>query len=151
MIIKVTIDSQTYDVEVGDLQDCPVIATIEGEVFEVWPAEPSTTALEAPVVAVQPSRAPAPSQPSAAPAAPKPTPSAGKNKSKLVTAPIPGVIISVGVKPGDQVVFGQELCILEAMKMKNAIRAAHPGEIASVAINAGDTVKHGQTLMEFKE
>jgi biotin carboxyl carrier protein len=68
-----------------------------------------------------------------------------------VAAPIPGVILSVGVKTGDEVKTGQELCILEAMKMKNTIRAARDGKIASVHVSAGDQVSHGQALMDYSE
>jgi glutaconyl-CoA/methylmalonyl-CoA decarboxylase subunit gamma len=68
-----------------------------------------------------------------------------------VLAPIPGVIISIDVKPGDTVEHGTTLCVLEAMKMKNAIRATRAGKIGAVQINVGETVRHNQVLIEFAD
>ena len=71
--------------------------------------------------------------------------------TKMLNAPIPGKIIAVFVHEGDLVSVGQELLTLEAMKMKNAIRANRDGTIASVLVANGDSVKHGQPLIEFTE
>jgi biotin carboxyl carrier protein len=69
--------------------------------------------------------------------------------AKTVTAPIPGVIISVAVKAGESVSVGQELCVLEAMKMKNSIRANRAGKIAAVRVAPSDQVVRGTVLLEF--
>jgi propionyl-CoA carboxylase alpha chain len=53
------------------------------------------------------------------------------------------------VRPGDEVGLGQDLCVLEAMKMKNPIRSPRAGRIASVNVNPGQTVKHHDVLVEF--
>ncbi len=66
-----------------------------------------------------------------------------------VRAPIPGVIVSVAVQPGQAVTVGQELCVLEAMKMKNVIRAPRAGVIAAVRVAVGQTVKHKDVLVEY--
>ena len=142
MKIRVKIDEQTYDVEVGDLNARPILATLEGETFEVWPAEESA---ELSPAAVEPGCEPTLAAPAAAAGGP------AVDKSKSVQAPIPGVILSVAVKPGDTVKTGQELCLLEAMKMKNAIRANRDGKIANVLVASGETVRHGQVLMEFAD
>ncbi len=142
MKIRVKIDEQTYDVEVGDLNARPILATLEGETFEVWPAEESA---ELSPAAVEPGCEPTLAAPAAAAGGP------AVDKSKSVQAPIPGVILSVAVKPGDTVKSGQELCLLEAMKMKNAIRANRDGKIANVLVASGETVRHGQVLMEFAD
>jgi len=142
MKIKVTIADQTFEVEVGDLQARPILATIDGETFEVSPE----TAAAAPAAAPAASARPAPV---AAPAASR-APAAGGG-GKQVVAPIPGVIISITVKPGDAVKQGQELLILEAMKMKNAIRANRAGTVAAILVAAGDQVRHSQPLIEFTD
>ena len=67
-----------------------------------------------------------------------------------VTAPMPGVILSVEVAPGASVRRGQTLLVLEAMKMKNELTAQREGTIARVAVAAGDQVKHGDVLVEFE-
>jgi biotin carboxyl carrier protein len=46
---------------------------------------------------------------------------------------------------------GEEICVLEAMKMKNSIRAARDGVIETIAVTVGDQVRHGQTLIEFSD
>jgi glutaconyl-CoA/methylmalonyl-CoA decarboxylase subunit gamma len=140
MKIRVTIEAQTFEVEVGDLNTRPIQVSIAGDTFLVTPIE-QEEALPAPE---------APSTPVAvqAPLRGVGVPSPGV---KNVLAPIPGVIISVAVKAGDSVSFGQELCILEAMKMKNVIRASREGKIGAVRVAAGDQVRHGQALMDYSD
>jgi biotin carboxyl carrier protein len=70
---------------------------------------------------------------------------------KLVRAPIPGVIVSIVVNVGEAVNVGQELCVLEAMKMKNSIRATRAGQIATIHVNIGQQVKHNEPLVEYVE
>jgi biotin carboxyl carrier protein len=71
----------------------------------------------------------------------------GSPESGAVLAPIPGIIVAVKVQPGDRVTAGQEVCVLEAMKMQNSIRAKQSGVVAAVHVRAGDQVKHHQTLL----
>ena len=144
MKLRVKIEDQTYEVEVGDLNDRPILAILDGETFEVWPEEAS--APEHPSVpVVQPQISVVVSSPV------KSTPAGSANPTKLVTAPIPGTIVSIAVTEGQQVKEGQEICSLEAMKMKNAIRANHPGTIARIMINPGDRVSQGQPLVEYAD
>ncbi len=67
-----------------------------------------------------------------------------------ILAPIPGVITGIFVKPGDRVRPGDALLVIEAMKMKNTVRAVRPGRIISVCAEAGQTVAHRQALMEYE-
>lgn len=143
MKIKVTIDNQTYHVEVENIQARPVIALIEGARYEVWP-EAESSSLPAGVDAPQ-VFAPVTGTTSVS------TVSTSQKGGVDVTAPLPGVIVAVLVKPGDTVTVGQELCTLEAMKMKNAIRSNRDGTIASVAVDVGDQVSHGQALLSFRD
>ncbi|MEA4910158.1 MAG: biotin/lipoyl-binding protein [Chloroflexi bacterium] len=146
MNVQVKIGERTFHVEVGDLSQRPIQARVDGQVFEVWPQEDGALPIAVPAPRPATTAPEAPCCPEVAPAAPEPA-AAGK----LVTAPIPGVIVAVLVKPGQQVEFGQQLCTLEAMKMKNAIRAGRAGTIAAVHVATGDTVRHGQTLVEFSQ
>jgi glutaconyl-CoA/methylmalonyl-CoA decarboxylase subunit gamma len=144
MKIQVVINNQSYTVEVEDLHSRPVIATVQGERFEVWPEAPDT-------LSAAPTGAPAVSVPdsgrvSSALDAPADTSGGGH-----VVSPLPGVIVAILVKPGEGVRRGQELCTLEAMKMKNAIRANRDGAIASIEVNIGDQVGHGQVLITYAE
>ena len=69
--------------------------------------------------------------------------------SNALSAPMPGTILDVAVKPGDKVVRGDLLCALEAMKMKNAIRAPREAVIASVEVHNGQKVLFGDVLIKF--
>lgn len=66
-------------------------------------------------------------------------------------APIPGVIDSIGVQPGDAVATGQGLVVLEAMKMKNVIRASRAGEVGKIHVTIGQHVRHNDALIEYVE
>lgn len=92
----------------------------------------------------------APAMPAPAPAAPAlsgPAASDPHNaKGEKVTAPMPGTILSVNVKPGDTATRGQVLMVLEAMKMENEILAPIDGRILSVDTSKGASVESGALL-----
>ncbi|AEK72008.1 pyruvate carboxylase subunit B [Thermococcus sp. 4557] len=102
------------------------------------------TAAVAPAPAPVAAPAPAP----VASAAPASTPAlAGEG---VVTAPMPGKILRILVKKGEQVKTGQGLLVLEAMKMENEIPAPKDGVVKKILIKEGDTVDTGQTLIELE-
>ena len=80
-------------------------------------------------------------------AAPKAEPvSASQSAGAEVRSPMPGNILQVNVKPGDAVKEGQQLMILEAMKMENEILAPTSGKITSIAVAKGSSVESGALL-----
>ena len=134
---QVTIAGKTYNVEVPNPQERPVRAIVDGEAVEVWLDE-DAGAVSAPQPAISaPAPAPVPV------VAPAPTAAAAGD----VTAPLPGVIISIAVKVGDRVTVGQELCVLEAMKMNNPIRSTVSGKVTAVHISVGQQIQHGAPLL----
>lgn len=62
-------------------------------------------------------------------------------------APMPGLVVSVGVEPGQQVEKGAVLVILESMKMQNELKAPRAGTVNRVKVKAGETVEQRQTLI----
>ena len=64
---------------------------------------------------------------------------------------IPGTILDILVEPGQDVKKGDELMILEAMKMQNLLKAAFNGRIMSIAVKKGDKVAKGTRLLEMEE
>jgi biotin carboxyl carrier protein len=64
-----------------------------------------------------------------------------------VVAPMPGLVVKVGVAVGDCVAEGDGLVIVEAMKMENEIRCPRPGVVTAVNIAVGDKVNLGDVLM----
>jgi biotin carboxyl carrier protein len=129
MKYRIRIGQREAEVEIRDLHARPIVAVVDGETVEVWPETEAATV------------APSPAQPMAT----------VSQKAKSVRAPIPGVIVSVAVQPNDEVSVGQELCVLEAMKMKNPIRAVRAGKIARVYVVVGQAVKQQDPLMDYAE
>ncbi|XP_048349066.1 propionyl-CoA carboxylase alpha chain, mitochondrial isoform X1 [Sphaerodactylus townsendi] len=73
-----------------------------------------------------------------------------EDSSSILRSPMPGVVVAVSVKPGDMVVEGQEICVIEAMKMQNSLAAAKTGKVKSVHCQAGETVGEGDELVELE-
>lgn len=121
--LKITVNGVAYDVMVEDIQ------------------ETALRAVEPPVAMPRPvpvrAAARAPSKASG--------PVAGGTGD--ITSPMPGVILGVKVKAGDQVKIGDVLVVLEAMKMENEISAKKAGAIKEVKIKEGQTVGAGEILL----
>ena len=141
--LKITVNGKAFEVEVGDLSGSPVIVTVNGQDYTV-DFEVADSAAATPAEAV----APAASVQVAAPAAAAASPTTASANN--ITAPMPGQIVEVFVKAGDAVETGQEVCSLEAMKMKNAIRTPRARVIASVNVQEGHKVAHGEVLVTFE-
>jgi propionyl-CoA carboxylase alpha chain len=69
--------------------------------------------------------------------------------SKLIMSPMPGLVVSVDVKVGQEVKAGEAVCIVEAMKMQNIIRAEADGVVKTVNAAAGASVAADEVLVEF--
>ena len=123
MNLSVSVNGKTFSVEIANPKADPMIITVDGTEFSV-------TADAAGAVTAAPSQA-------------------FVEGSETVTAPIPGVIQEVNVKPGQTVKKGDVLFVLEAMKMKNNITALHDGKVQTVNVGKGDTVAHGDVLMSY--
>lgn len=153
MKYKVKVDNRLYEVELNDLHSQPIIALVNGEPIEVWlesemGIKPYFAQPELAYQIGRDSQKPDSSEP--ATGAAKTTVKAASNLQQI-TAPIPGVILSVLVKSGDEVTLGQPLCVLEAMKMKNTIRSPREGKIKSVKVQPGQAVQHKEILIEFSD
>ncbi|XP_046520106.1 propionyl-CoA carboxylase alpha chain, mitochondrial [Equus quagga] len=73
-----------------------------------------------------------------------------EDTSSTLRSPMPGVVVAVSVKPGDMVAEGQEICVIEAMKMQNSMTAGKTGKVKLVHCKAGDTVGEGDLLVELE-
>ena len=62
-------------------------------------------------------------------------------------APLPGVIVDVKVKPGDEIKRGDTVVILDAMKMENNITSDRAGKIAEICVVPGESVMEGKDLV----
>jgi biotin carboxyl carrier protein len=136
---KFAINDKEYDVEVGARQGRNVQVTVNGKAYEV---ELKPSAVVAPVAPRSRSIAPA-----AAPAAAAPAASSAGGGDGDVTAPMAGLVLNVLVRVGDTVNAGDDLLMLEAMKMENAITAHRAGTVKHVAVDAQQVVNQGDVLI----
>jgi len=77
-------------------------------------------------------------------------PKAKLDLSKVLVSPMPGKLVSLDVEEGDAVVDGQALCVVEAMKMQNVLRAQAAGVVSSVRARPGETLMVDQVILEFQ-
>jgi len=71
----------------------------------------------------------------------------GGSADKAVKAPMPGRVVKLLVGVGDAIEVGQPLCVVEAMKMENEVKARTAGAVAQVHVKAGDTVESNAMLV----
>ncbi|NLM12350.1 MAG: biotin/lipoyl-binding protein [Epulopiscium sp.] len=127
---QVTVNGNTYEVEVEELQGGQAAAPV---------AAPVTASAPAPSAPAAPKAAPQ----KAAASAPATSVPAGATK---VTSPMPGTILDIKVNVGDTVKEGDTIAILEAMKMENEIVATASGKIASINTSKGASVNTGDLI-----
>mgnify|MGYP002387720354 FL=1 len=142
---KITVKDTTYDVEIlDDPRMDEVQVKVNGEVFTV-----ATEDLNKTVSAV--GTAPAPVVRKAAPApAPAPAAAAVAAGPGTIKSPLPGVVNSIKVHAGDKVKANDEICVIEAMKAMNIIRAPQDGTVARIHVNVGAQIAHGAPLMDIE-
>ena len=69
--------------------------------------------------------------------------------SRFLLSPMPGLLKAIAVKPGQDVKAGEELCVIEAMKMENILRAERDGTIGKLHAAVGDSLAVDQKIVEF--
>lgn len=119
-IYKIKVNGKTYEVKVMGITEVePVeVKTVKGSVAAPAPAKEEVKAAPAPV-----------------------------GNGTPVPSPMQGTILDVKVKAGDAVKAGQVLCILEAMKLENEIKAPNDGTVVSVNVTKGQQVNSKDTLV----
>ncbi|MDD3449639.1 MAG: acetyl/propionyl/methylcrotonyl-CoA carboxylase subunit alpha [Gammaproteobacteria bacterium] len=70
--------------------------------------------------------------------------------SRFLLSPMPGLLVRISVKAGDDVKAGEELAVVEAMKMENVLRAARDGVVKAVMAEAGASLAVDQSIIEFE-
>ena len=174
MKYKIAIKDKKFEVEVGEVRDGLAQVFVNGESYEVvvenyaelvpggaisqaqpapaaTPAAPKPTppkpAPKAAPAAPKPAPKPAPAAPKPEPPAAPAAPSAAPAGAGTVIAPIPGLILDVKVKVGDQVLAGETVAIMEAMKMENNVVSDVSGTVVEVLVQKGAEVSTGDALM----
>ena len=137
MKYTVKIADKSYEVEIEDIHARPIVARVDGESFEVNPENGNKTEASKEAKEILSNELP------------KPSASQVGNVSEL-TAPLPGTIVEIFVKAGDEVEIGNIVLVIEAMKMKNSIRSTRTGKVTGVLVSTGETVAHKQALVRFE-
>lgn len=70
--------------------------------------------------------------------------------SRFLLSPMPGLLVDVAVQPGQKVLAGEKLAVIEAMKMENILVAAQDGVVAKVAASKGESLAVDQIILEFE-
>ena len=144
---RVKVGDRWYTVEVGDLTRSPVEVIVEGESFLVDlenlplppqpPPRPRRGRTRSPAVAPPP--------PSATDPARHQPPS-----DNILRSPMPGRVMSITVRPGQRVSPGEEVCVVEAMKMEQSIRSPRAGVIKAIHVQPLDSVSANDPLIELE-
>ncbi len=141
--IRVRVGDQWYTVEVGDLTQSPVQVTVDGETFEV---EVETDSGPTPPRRGRPAGGlSVPDAPASAPSGP-----AAPVDDDILRSPMPGRVMSILVRPGDSVSAGDEVCVVEAMKMEQSILAHRDGVVKAVFVQPLDSVNANDPLVELE-
>lgn len=122
MKLKITIDGDTYEVEVEAVEP------------EAPSALPRVYVTESASIRV----------PAAAP------PATTADDDKVCRSPISGIVVRIAVRPGQTIQVGDILLVLEAMKMETNITAPTAGKVAAIKVAEGESVQAGQVVAEFE-
>ncbi len=139
--IQIKIGTESYDVEVGDISVSPVDVKVNGNIYSVDISKYLKN--------IQPKKRKITKK---IPTRTKKQENITKNNNTVnnsVKSPMPGTILGVKVSVGDTVKVGDELLVLESMKMENMINSPIDGTISKILISEGDAVQHGQELIIF--
>ena len=154
--VRVKVEGKWYTVEVRDLAERPVRTLVDGYSIDVEVGSGvGKTTPDKEVRSPAPSSRPQPKtietptrtvveKPAGAVVESPPDP------NKVFSAPMPGTILSIEVKPGDQVVTGDVICVLEAMKMQQQLRADWSGMVKSVLVSVGQQIMDGAPIVEIE-
>lgn len=134
---KYTINGNKYEVVIGDITDNVATLTVNGEEFKVEMEREAEPEKKKPVV-----RAAAASD-----AADEPAGGAAPNKANALKAPLPGVITDILVEVGQEVQAGDNVIVLEAMKMANNLQAEKSGKVTAICVQVGQSVMEDEALV----
>ncbi len=131
---KFTIDGKPFEVAINGIEDRTAHVTVNGTPYEVELEDAASVPVSAPAERQSEPIAEHHSGPVPESSAP-------------VTSPLPGVIIEIAVKEGQQVRAGQKVAVLEAMKMENEIGADKDGTVTAIHVSKGDSVLEGAPVV----
>lgn len=139
---KFTINGNQYETEVLSVEENIAEIEVNGTLYKVE-VDKTMKAPKTPKLVRQVAVPSTDSHPSVA----KTSSPAGPKGAGSIKSPLPGVILEMYVREGDEVKMGQKLLMLEAMKMENNIEADKAGKVVSILKHKGDSVMEGDVLI----
>jgi len=149
------VDNQDYTVEILNVENGYAQVSVNNEVVNIRIKDGLSQPVAAQSVAAapvaQPEVAAAPAKAEAPAPAPvkNEAPVAGGKVANTLRSPLPGILLSVKVKGGDRVKVGDDLVVLDAMKMENLVTSEIEGVVLAIKANNGEAVMQDQVLIEF--
>ena len=131
---KYTINGNAYKVVINRIEDTVAEVEVNGTPYKVEMNKPAKKQ----IVTIN-----RPAQTTVAPVIRPQQPGAGL---AALRSPLPGIILDISCKVGDNVKKGQKIMILEAMKMENVINAQKDGVVKEIKVSKGESVLEGATL-----
>ena len=140
---KIKINDKTYDINVGRILDDSVEVTLDGKTYRVEVETPMRKASKTPVIrrnrqVINAAEVPDRTSPPGIPTG-----------SGQIIAPLPGLILKMLVKEGDEVNEGQPVAIMEAMKMENEIESPASGTVTEILVSEGENVLENAVIMKI--
>lgn len=150
---RVDIEGRSIDVRLDDHSDlahAQISPSVEVHARGLAPAPPPVADPTArPAVAA---KAPTPRPAAVAPAAAAPATGApAPSSANTLTAPMPGVILSIVAPAGTPVSRGDTVLVLEAMKMKNTLKSPRDAVVGQILVSEGQQVRYGDPLATFED
>ena len=144
--LRVKVAGRWFTVQVGDLSGSPLQVLVDGHPVDVdIELLGRTSALPQQAVPAEGT------EDTDEPATPDEPPPSRPSQARVFRSPMPGVVLSVAVEKGQQIVTGDEICVLEAMKMQQSLRADWSGIISTVHVKPGEQVLDGDPIVELGE
>ena len=137
--LRFRVNGQWYSVQVGDIYQSPVEVRVDDEVYLVELEAATDT----------------PKVERLSPRTERKEDQAGlrgiiQGDDKVVRSPLPGRVVSVALKKGQQVEAGDEICVLESMKMEQSVLMAQRGVVKAIKVKRSQNVNAGAPLLEMQ-
>ena len=141
--IRIKVDDQWYNVEIGDITATPIEVRVNDETFfieiEATPQKRTSNVRRTRSVEIEDH-----------PVVSRYTESQESPNENVLRSPMPGRVMSINVRPGDTVYEGDEVCVVEAMKMEQSIRVPRAGIIKEIHVQPLDSVNANDPLVELE-
>lgn len=135
--MRMKVNGEWYDVEVGDVYQSPVEVVVDGETYLVEVGAASD-GLPAPKMR----QAPKVEQPGLR--------GITEGDERVIRSPLPGKVVSVSATKGQMLEAGDEICVLESMKMEQSVRMAKGGMVKNIKIKAAQNINAGAPMIELQ-